>query len=95
MPDLLRTITLEETQELFDRVGFQKSRVYAIHSVDYRDPSAFRSHRDVTTNWWRIGLPSEIVEKARKQISTEMAKLITEKGLKTTIYNMFAYAQKP
>jgi ubiquinone/menaquinone biosynthesis C-methylase UbiE len=95
MPALLRAITLEETQELFDRAGFQKIRVYAIHLVDYRNPSAFRSQRDVTTGCWRVGIPSEIVEEALKEISKEMAKLITEKGLKTTIYNIFAYAQKP
>jgi ubiquinone/menaquinone biosynthesis C-methylase UbiE len=95
MPNLLRKISLEETQELFDRAGFQRSRVYAIHQVNYRDPSAFRAQRDVTTSWWRVGLPSEIVEKARKDISTEMAKLMTEKGLKTTMYNILAYAQKP
>jgi hypothetical protein len=75
--------------------GFQGSRIYAIHRVEYRDPSDFRAQRDATTTSWRVGLPSEIVEKALKEIIKEMAKLLTEKGLKTTTYNITAYAQKP
>jgi ubiquinone/menaquinone biosynthesis C-methylase UbiE len=95
MPDLLRLMSLEETQELFDRTGFQRSRIYAIHQVDYVNPSDFRAQRDATASSWRVSLPLEMVEKAQKEIHTEMAKLITKKGLKTTIYNIFAYAQKP
>lgn len=95
MPERMGTITLEEAQELFDRAGFQRSRIYAIHRVDHRDPSDFKAKRDATTSMWRVDLPSEIIEKAQKEIIEEMAKMITEKGLKTTIYNIFAYAQKP
>ena len=41
-----------------------------------------------------VGLPSEIVEKAQKEIYEEMVKTRTEKGYKTTVYNIIAYAQK-
>ena len=95
MPDMLKVISLEEAHELFDEAGFQKTRIFAIHQLNYVDPSIFLLARDATASWWKIGLPSEVVEMLKKEMLEEMTKLRTAKGFKSTSYNIIAIAQKP
>jgi hypothetical protein len=49
---------------------------------------------DPPSSLWRINLPPELVEMARKEIKDEMIKTKTGKGFKMTVYNIIAYAQK-
>ena len=88
-------IGLEETHELFDRAGFKKTRIYGIHEIGYRDPSKYyASIAAGVADFWRINMPPELVDMVAKEISEEMTKAKTDKGFKTTIYNIIAYAQK-
>jgi len=95
IPDMLKSISLEEAHELFDEAGFQKTRIFAIHQLSYVDPSMFLLDRDATSSWWKIGLPSQVVEMAKNEMLEEATKLKTAKGFKSTSYNIIAIAQKP
>jgi len=95
IPDMLKVISLEEAHELFDEAGFQKTRIFAIHQLSYVDPSMFLLDRDATSSWWKIGLPSQVVEMAKNEMLEEATKLKTAKGFKSTSYNIIAIAQKP
>ena len=94
MPESLKLVGLEETQELFDRSGFKKTNIFAIHQVDYLDLSKYCPHVDAPSSFWRINFPSELAEIVRREIRKEMERARTPKGFKTTIYNIIAYAQK-
>jgi hypothetical protein len=94
MPESQKLLYLEETHELFEKVGFKKTRIFAIHQIDYVDPSRYMPSVDAPPSFWRISLPPELVEMARKEIKEEMIKTKTGKGFKMTYYNIIAYAQK-
>ena len=98
MPGSLKLIGLEETQELFDKAGFKKTRIFGIHEIDYIDISKFYPPVDAPPAFWRMNMPSdfqsELIEMVRKEIREEMTKVKTDKGFKTTSYNIIAYAQK-
>jgi ubiquinone/menaquinone biosynthesis C-methylase UbiE len=94
MPESLKLVGLEETQELFDQSGFKKTSIYAMHTIDYCDLSGFIGPVDAPSALWRINFPSELAEMVRKEIRKEMERARTAKGFKTTIYNIIAYAQK-
>jgi ubiquinone/menaquinone biosynthesis C-methylase UbiE len=94
MPDPLELVGLKETQELFDRSGFKKTRIFPLQLIDYADPSGYVTAVDAPPTPWRISLPAELAEVVAKEIKEEMTKTRTEKGFKTTIYNIIAYAQK-
>jgi ubiquinone/menaquinone biosynthesis C-methylase UbiE len=98
LPDYGKLINLEETHELFDKAGFKKTRIYGMHQIDYIDPSNYFFGVDAPTTFWRINMPpdfsSEIIEIVKKEIKEEMIKAKTDKGFKSTMYNIIAYAQK-
>lgn len=98
MPESLKLVSLEETRELFDKAGFKKTRIYGIHQIYYVDSSKYIALVDSPQAFWRINMPSdsssELVEMVRKEIREEMTKTKTDKGFKTTVYNVIAYAQK-
>lgn len=94
MPESLKLVGLEETQELFDKSRFKKTNIFAIHEINYLDLSGYCPHVDALTTFWRINLPSELSERVRKEIREEMARARTAKGFKTTIYSILAYAQR-
>jgi len=94
LPESQKSIGLEETHELFDKVGFEKTRIFAIRQIDYVDPSRYVVNVDPPSSLWRISLPPELVEMTRKEMKEEMTKTKTGKGFKMTSYNIIAYAQK-
>lgn len=94
-PEMLKFISLEEANELFDEAGFQKTRIFAIHRLSYNDPSRVLLFFDATASWWKIGLPSDAVEMFKNEMLEEMTKLKTAKGFKSTNYDITAIAQKP
>jgi ubiquinone/menaquinone biosynthesis C-methylase UbiE len=95
LSDRPRSLTLEETQELFDRAGFQESRISAVHNVTWVDPSIFLTDRDPATSPWRIGLSSENAKKVRKEVAGELLKTKRKDPLMTTSCSIFGYGQKP
>jgi ubiquinone/menaquinone biosynthesis C-methylase UbiE len=98
IPESLKLIGLEETHELFDKVGFKKTRIFGIHQIDYVDPSKYLPFIESPQSLFRINLPPdlslELVEMVIKKTKEEMTKAKTDKGFKVTIYNILAYAQK-
>ena len=98
LPEFLKLIGLEETHELFDKAGFKKTRIFGIHQIDYIDVSKYFFGVDAPAAFWRVNMPSdvssELIEMVRKEIREEMTKVKTDKGFKTTMYNIIVYAQK-
>jgi len=98
LPESPPLISLEETHELFDKAGFKKTRIFGIHQIDYIDVSKYFFGVDAPAAFWRVNMPSdvssELIEMVRKEIREEMTKVKTDKGFKTTMYNIIVYAQK-
>lgn len=98
LPELGNLISLEDTHELIDKAGFKKTRIFGIHQIDYIDPSKYFFGVDAPTTFWRINIPPdvspEVIEMVKKEIKEEIIKAKTNKGFKSTIYNIIAYAQK-
>jgi len=98
LPESPKLIGLEETHELFDKAGFKKTRIFGIHQIDYIDISKYIAVIDAPSAFWRVNMPSdfssELIEMVKKEIREEMIKAKTDKGFKTTIFNIIAYAQK-
>ncbi len=94
LPESPKLVGLKETHELFDKSGFKKTRIFPMQTIDCADPSGYVIAVDAPISPWRMYLPSELAEAMTKEIKEEMARTITEKGFKTTIYIIFAYAQK-
>jgi ubiquinone/menaquinone biosynthesis C-methylase UbiE len=98
LPESLRLIDLEETHELFDKAGFQKTRIFAIHQIDHIDVSKYYAGVDAPAAFWRVNMSSdvssELIKKVRKEIREEMVRAKTDTGFKTTMYIIIAYAQK-
>ena len=90
----LKALSLEETHELFEKAGFRKPRIFAIHEINHVDPSMFLLARDATTSYWQVGLEPEVVDKLKTKMLEEATKSKTDKGWKVTSYNIIAYAQK-
>ena len=90
----LKGLSLEEARELFEKAGFLKPRIFAIHEINYVDPSMFLLARDATTSYWQVGLEPEVVDKLKTEMLEEATKSKTDKGWKVTGYNIIAYAQK-
>jgi len=93
-PEPQRLLSLKETQELLDRSGFKKTKIFPTQFTDYANLSGFVPFVDAPSNLWRIDLPSKIGEMVAKELREEMASTQTEKGFKMTVYIIFAYAQK-
>jgi len=94
IPASIKGLSLEETHELFEKAGFRKPRIFAIHEINYVDPSMFLLARDATTSWWQVGLQPEVVDKLKTEMLEDATKNKTDKGWKVTSYNIIAYAQK-
>jgi ubiquinone/menaquinone biosynthesis C-methylase UbiE len=90
-----RSLTPEETRELFDKAGFQESRISAIHNVTWIDPSMFLTDMDLTISPWRIDLSKENAEKVQKEVAGELLKIKRTDPLMTTSCSIFGYGQKP
>jgi ubiquinone/menaquinone biosynthesis C-methylase UbiE len=87
--------TLEEINNLFYDAGFVEANIYALHRIMYLDPKIFMTARDATTGFWQAGLPSDLVESAKKLWLDEAERMRTEKGFKLTFYDIIAYGRKP
>jgi len=90
----LKALSLEETHELLEKTGFRKSIIFAIHEINYVDPSMFLLARDATTSYWQVGLQPEVADKLKKEFLEEATRSKTDEGWKLTSYNIIAYAQK-
>jgi ubiquinone/menaquinone biosynthesis C-methylase UbiE len=98
LPESPTLIGLEETYELFDKAGFKKTRIFGVHQIDYIDVTKYFFGVDAPATIWRINMPldvsSEVIDRVKKEIRVEMTKAKTDKGFKTTMYNIIVYAQK-
>ena len=90
----LKLIDLEETNELFDRSGFKKTRIFGIHQIDYVDPSKYIATLESPQSLFRINLASELAEIVIKETKEEMMRAKTGKGFKVTTCYILAYGQK-
>jgi len=88
-------ISLERSHELFTEVGFHGIRAYAIHEIDYVEPSRFMAGLDTVFSFWQEGLPSNVVMELKNELVREMEKTSTDMGFKRTRYDVFAYGKKP
>jgi ubiquinone/menaquinone biosynthesis C-methylase UbiE len=94
LPESLRLISLKETQELFDKAGFKRTKILPVQLTDYADPSGYTLYIDAPSNLWRINVTTELGEVMAKEMRKEMMKARTDKGFKVTIYGILAYAHK-
>ncbi len=88
-------ISLGEANDIVHDVGFANLRIYAYHREAFVDPVRFMRSRDATSAFWQIGLTSDVVEELIQEWTMEARKVSTDRGFKTTAYNIIAYAMKP
>jgi ubiquinone/menaquinone biosynthesis C-methylase UbiE len=88
-------ISLERSHELFTEAGFHYIRTYAIHEIDYVEPSRFIAGLDTVFSFWQEDLPSNIVLDLKNELIREMEKTSTDMGFKRTRYDVFAYGKRP
>ncbi len=90
-----RSLSLEETEGLFEEAGFKINRIFAIHEITYINPSLFWTNNDLTTSPWKIGLSLEIAKQVQREVAWELLKIKPENPLRTTVYDILVYVQKP
>ncbi len=88
-------ISLEHSHELFTEVGFYDIRTYALHEINYIEPSRFIAGLDTVFSFWQEGLPSNVVLDLKNELIREMGKTSTDMGFKRTRYDIFAYGIRP
>jgi ubiquinone/menaquinone biosynthesis C-methylase UbiE len=88
-------ISLEETHEIFNRIGFYNVSIYGIHEIAYVDPSSFMNGLDTVFSFWQEGLSIEVVDMLRCELVKNMNSASTSKGFKRTRYDIYAYGRKP
>ena len=92
--EMPRRLTLQETQNLLVKAGFQEVRVFALHEISYIGLSLFWNNEDLTTSPWKIGLSYEVAERVQKEVARELLRK-PQDSLRTTIYTIFGHGKKP
>lgn len=87
-------IGLEETEDLMEGAGFERTHVYARHRLTYNEPE-FIIHDIPYAGCWKVTLPEgallEVVDEFKERLTGEMS----ERGFRSTWYVILAYGAKP
>ena len=87
-------IGLEETEDLMEGAGFEKTYVYARHRLVYYEPE-FIIHYIPYAGCWKIALPEDALVEVVEELTERLTEAGTGKGFRSTWYVILAYGIKP
>lgn len=88
-------LSLEESIDILEEEGFKISNIYERRALNYTDPSMIVSESNSAWDYWRQGMPKEMVDTIREELVDYARKAVSPRGFKLTSINIFAWGTKP